>query len=600
ITASAGGKTATCQITVTKPEVPVVHVESVTLDKSDAQLEIGQTLALTATVLPENAADKTVIWQSTNPSIAQVDQSGKVTAVSSGLVTVTVTTTDGGKMAACELTVKTAFIAVESIAFEHDEYTAFLNDSYPLQVTVLPENATDKTITWSSSNPDIVSVTQDGIVTGLGDGKVTITARAGDKEATCTIIAIGSLQPPTEEYDGEENGHRYVDLGLPSGIKWATRNVGASSFEDYGGYYAWGETYTKSSYGNDNYSVEGKYSVGPDTLTELEPQDDAAHVIMGGNWYTPSREEMQELLDNCTFENVYEEGKGRYYKVISKINGKSLILPAGGRKVYNGDEYIGAVLLYWTSSVRADRASEAWSLNTYNIDVVVDPKPRFAGCPIRAITGRPVVAVESISLDKTHVDLHPNEQITLTAAVLPENATDKSVTWASTNPAIAEVDQQGTVTAKSVGTVTITATTNNGGKVAGCEVTVAPGIVAIQSVAIEPSSISMKVGETALFSIIVTPSNADVFSTRLIISGDSGVLKWGDTDGTQRSIVALSQGSAAVTVTLTGAGGEQLSATCNVTVIDDSSYIPVDYLVFEEPSIEMIVGDTRPLSVTIF
>ena len=599
ITATVDGKSATCKITVVKPEVPVVHVESVTLDKTDAQLEIGGTLTLTATVLPDDADDKSVEWKSSNPAIAEVDQSGKITAVSSGAVTITVTTIDGNKMAACELTVKTAFIPVESITFEHDEYIAHLNDSYPLQVTVLPENATDKTITWSSSNPDIVSVTQEGIVTGHGDGEVTITARAGDKEATCTIFAIGTPQPPTEQYDGEENGHRYVDLGLPSGIKWATRNVGAPSPEDYGGYYAWGETSTKSNYGTENYSVQGKYSMGQDNLTELLPADDAAHIVMGGNWYIPTREEVQELLDNCTFESI-DMKNGSGYKVVSKRNGKYFLLPAAGSITYDVEEYVGGVFFYWTSSVNADRASEAWNLNTYNNELVVDGRVRFRGCPIRAITGRPVVSVESVSLDQTHVDLHPNEQITLVATVLPENATDKSITWASTNPAIAEVDQQGNVTAKSVGTVTITATTTDGGKVAGCEVTVAPGIVAIQSVAIEPSSISMKVGETALFSIIVTPSNADVFSTRLIISGDSGVLKWGDMDGTQKSIVALSQGSAAVTVTLTGDGGERLSATCNVTVIEDPSYIPVDYLVFEEPSIEMIIGDTRSLSVTIF
>ncbi|MBQ3820854.1 MAG: Ig-like domain-containing protein, partial [Bacteroidales bacterium] len=454
------------------------------------------------------------------------------------------------------------------------------------------------------------------------------------------------------------------------------------------GYYAWGETSTKSNYGTENYSVQGKYSMGQDNLTELLPADDAAHIVMGGNWYIPTREEVQELLDNCTFESI-EMKNGSGYKVVSKRNGKYFLLPAAGSKTYDVEEYVGGVFFYWTSSVNADRASEAWNLNTYNNELVVDGRVRFRGCPVRAVTGRPVVSVESVSLDKTQASLYPDGRLTLTATVLPANAadisvvwtssnpsvaevdqsgnvtaksvgaatitvttndggkkatcevtvvertpdvipvesvmldrsslslrvgssehltatvlpasaTDKSITWASTNPAIAEVDQQGNVTAKSVGTVTITATTTDGGKVVGCEVTVAPGSVAIQSVAIEPSSISMKVGETALFSIIVTPSNADVFSTRLIISGDSGVLKWGDTDGTQRSIVALSQGSAAVTVTLTGAGGEQLSATCNVTVIYDSSYIPVDYLVFEEPSIEMIVGDTRPLSVTIF
>ncbi len=568
ITATVDGKSATCKITVVKPEVPVVHVESVTLDKTDAQLEIGGTLTLTATVLPDDADDKSVEWKSSNPAIAEVDRSGKVTAVSSGAVTITVTTIDGNKMAACELTVKTAFIPVESITFEHDEYIAHLNDSYPLQVTVLPENATDKTITWSSSNPDIVSVTQEGIVTGHGDGEVTITARAGDKEATCTIFAIGTPQPPTEQYDGEENGHRYVDLGLPSGIKWATRNVGAPSPEDYGGYYAWGETSTKSNYGTENYSVQGKYSMGQDNLTELLPADDAAHIVMGGNWYIPTREEMQELLDNCTFERV-DTGNGAGYKVTSKQNGKTIFLPAAGSKIFENEEYVGGVFFYWTSSVNADRASEAWNLNTYNNELVVDGRVRFRGCPVRAVTGRPVVSVESVSLDQTQASLYPDGRLILTATVLPENAADISVVWTSSNPAVAEVDQSGNVTAKSVGTATITVTTNDGGKKATCEVTVierTPDVVPVSSVTISKTILGLNPGGSEQLTATVLPENATDKSVRWASTNPSIA----NVDQTGR-VTANSVGTTTVTVTTTDGGKV---AACEVSVA--AVYVPVE------------------------
>ncbi len=600
ITASVDGKSASCAITVTKPEVPVVHVESVTVDKTDAHLQIGQSLELTATVLPDNADDKSVAWKSTNPEIAEVDQSGKVTAISSGTVTITVTAMDGDKVAACEITVSEVFVPVESVTFEHPELIVHKGDSYQINVIVLPENATNKTITWTSSDPSIASISQEGIITGLGDGRVVITAKAGDIEATCDIVAIDD-PVIIEDHDGEENGHYWVDLGLPSGIKWATCNVGAASAEDYGGYYAWGETLTKSAYRQENYSVQTKYSAGDDNLTQLLPEDDAAHVVMGGNWFTPTREEMQELLDNCTFERV-DMGNGAGYKVVSKKNGKTMLLPAAGSKIFENEEYVGGVFFYWTSSVKADLVSQAWNLNTYNNELVVDGMERFRGCPIRAVTGRAAVPVESIRLNKIQIfSMHPNDRITLVATVLPENAADKSVRWASTNPGIADVDQAGNVTAKSVGTVTITATTTDGGKVAGCEVTVKPAKVAIQSIAIAPSSVSMKVGETVMLKFIVAPPEADVYSTTAVITGDSGVLVFGTDDvSTQKTIVARSPGSAAVTVKVKGAGGEELSATCPVTVTEDTSYIPVDYLEFDQSHIELTIGDIRSLSVMVF
>ena len=144
--------------------------------------------------------------------------------------------------------------------------------------------------------------------------------------------------------DGEINGHGYVDLGLPSGTLWATCNVGAITPEGYGDYYAWAETWPKYYYKWDNYkycvngfssltkycySSEYGYNGYTDNLNELEREDDAASVIWGGLWRTPTYEEYMELAQHTTSESTTLKGiNGR--KLTAK-NGKSLFFPYAGR-----------------------------------------------------------------------------------------------------------------------------------------------------------------------------------------------------------------------------------------------------------------------------
>ena len=158
------------------------------------------------------------------------------------------------------------------------------------------------------------------------------------------------------------NGYEYVDLGLPSGIMWATHNVGAAKPEEYGGYYAWGETEEKEDYSlqtyiwcNGSYDSLTKYctdsSYGTvDNKTVLDLEDDVAHVKWGGSWRMPTRAEQDELCKNCTWTWTTQNGVNGY-KVTSKTNGNSIFLPAAG---YCDDmviEKIGYYGYYWTSSI---------------------------------------------------------------------------------------------------------------------------------------------------------------------------------------------------------------------------------------------------------
>ena len=160
-----------------------------------------------------------------------------------------------------------------------------------------------------------------------------------------------TLDDPT---DGTINGYAYVDLGLPSGLKWATCNVGASSPEDYGNYYAWGETTTKSTYIKDNSLTYGLsnsqlqsqgYIDGSGNLT---PSHDAATANWGGSWRMPTETELEELEDKCTWTWTTQNGvKGCK---LTGPNGNHIFLPAAGYRYGSSLYYDGDDGYYWSSS----------------------------------------------------------------------------------------------------------------------------------------------------------------------------------------------------------------------------------------------------------
>ena len=179
---------------------------------------------------------------------------------------------------------------------------------------------------------------------------------------------------------GTENGHVWVDLGLS--VKWATMNVGASSPEDYGSYFAWGETTTKSIYEWENYkygngSVETlnkyntRYSNGTvDRKTTLDLSDDAARQNWGGAWRMPTYDELEELRTQCSWTWITQNGVNGY-KVTSKTNGSSIFLPAAGGR-YDDVFDTGTDGYYWSSSLYTNDCYAAYLLKFYSYNVKWD------------------------------------------------------------------------------------------------------------------------------------------------------------------------------------------------------------------------------------
>lgn len=176
-----------------------------------------------------------------------------------------------------------------------------------------------------------------------------------------------------------------VDLGLPSGVLWATFNVGASAPEEFGDFYAWGEVTTKEIYNYENYTRDN-YGYGKDGV--LTPEHDVAHVKWGGEWRMPTRTELIELYKKCTWEwTTLNNVNG--YKVISKSNGASIFLPAAGYSFEGKLLEVNEGGNYWTSSYDSTPSQEynhTYGMDFYSNKVRYD----YSFGPSKGFSVRPV------------------------------------------------------------------------------------------------------------------------------------------------------------------------------------------------------------------
>ena len=286
-------------------------------------------------------------------------------------------------------------IMVTSITLNKTSLELELNDYERLTATVLPTNAANRSVTWTSSDENVATVIS-GFVEAVGEGTCTITCTAQDGsgvKATCAVTV------------GPIDTHEYVDLGLPSGTLWATCNIGADNPEDYGDYFAWGETtgykngktnfdwstykwcngsestLTKycndSSYGNNGFT---------DTLTELEPEDDAAYVNWGANWRMPSKEQFEELTNSSYTTTTWTTQNGVYgRKITSKSNGKSLFLPAAGSRNDTSLGNAGGYGYYWSRTLSARDPSGAYDLDVSSNYILPFSSDRYVGFTVRPV-----------------------------------------------------------------------------------------------------------------------------------------------------------------------------------------------------------------------
>ena len=174
-----GYKSSSLELTVNK-KPPVINVESISLDKTELNMLTGDRVALSATVLPDNAKNKSVTWSSSDESVATVNNRGRVTAAGAGTATITATSVDGGFTATCTINVIQKIVPVVGVSLNTDELEINVGGTSSLVATVLPINATNKGVSWNSTDPNVATVSDDGVVTAISAGETIITVTTSD------------------------------------------------------------------------------------------------------------------------------------------------------------------------------------------------------------------------------------------------------------------------------------------------------------------------------------------------------------------------------------------------------------------------------------
>ena len=226
VTTDDGSKIGTCLVTVSARPVSATGL---TLDRSEIELAVGESLRLVATVTPAEATDQNLDWSSENPAVAAVGPDGHVSAISPGITTVTVRTEDGSLSASCTVRVVPPYVPVRAVVLNKSTIGLLVGGREVLYATVLPENATNKAVSWSSADSSVAPVTPGvalvrssaGTVLGLGEGRTTVTATAADggASASCSVL-VSSVPIPVEAVSLDRSA---LDLEVGEAVRLVAR-----------------------------------------------------------------------------------------------------------------------------------------------------------------------------------------------------------------------------------------------------------------------------------------------------------------------------------------------------------------------------------------
>lgn len=440
---------------------------------------VDQKRLLTAAVIPQVASDNAVVWNSDNTSIVTVDPStGEITGVAVGTATITATTNDGGFTDVCVVTVQAeaVIILVQEIVVSPTSKDLTVDQNVQLTATVSPVDADDASVIWSSSHPAIASVSATGLVNGLAEGQATITATANDasgKSATSTISVINMVEKSIEFDDRNKYLNATYVVGEEINVT-CSFNAGTGKVLDNTGVTFWFRQVQADWVGItkdikvSDLSASGKSSgtaKATISLADALPSDQ-----IGTDFY-------------FLWITITPEGEAQYgiptgvnpVKVVAgapiSVTGVSL-----SRSTATVDVGANVSLTATVTPSNATNRNVIWSSSnaaiasvsngvvtgvaegTATITATTADGAKTATCTVTV--NKPIVAVSSISLDLSSVEVKLSETFTFQPTVLPENATDKTITWQSSNTSVATI-ANGVVTPVSVGQTTITATSNN-------------------------------------------------------------------------------------------------------------------------------------------
>jgi uncharacterized protein YjdB len=517
----AGGAASTCTLTVIR------LASGITLNMTEAELYTGETQKLEATAAPEDASDKTVTWSTSDETIATVHSTGTVTAVKAGSAVIKATANDGsGVYASCTVTVKQY---ANGITLREDNLTLYLGETFGLTAAVKPDDASDKTVAWTTSDDTIATVDSDGKVTALnvGSAVITATANGGSKvSAQCQVTVKKHVTGITLNkniavlYTGETEKLETTvtpDDASDKTVTWSTSNGTIATVDATG-------TVTARKAGSAVIKATANDGSGVYAACTVTVKQYAAGITLSSNSLTIYIGETSGLTAAVKPADTSD-------KTVAWSTSDGTVATVGSNGMVTALKTGSAVI-----TATANGGSKV-----------------FAQCQVtvkKRVTG--------ITLNSNSAVLYTGEMAALAATVLPDDASNKTITWSTSNASVAAVNASGTVTALKAGSAVIRATANDGsGIYAQCTVTVKQRITGITLSAV---SITIYLGKTAELAADVQPADASNKSVTWATSNGASVAV--DASGV---ISGLKEGTAAVTATANDGSGA--SAVCNVTVI---------------------------------
>lgn len=309
---------------VTLKAVPVTKI---TLNKTSMTVETGKTAELTATVAPASASAKTLTWRSSNTAVATVSGSGVVTGMKKGTATITATSINGVK-ATCSITVTDVPVAVTGIKLDRGYLTLNQGNSERLAATITPSNATDKSVTWKSSNTRVATVSSSGMVTAQSEGRATITATASNgKTASCDVtvepavevryVTVSPRSLTLEEGKSKSlSASVYPDDAADQSVSWSSSNTSVATVSRSGVVTAvsQGSARITATSGNGKYdycNVTVKASTVPPAFSTPKLNSNYGPMTFTSYYASSGRVHYQSVISDLTFTKAVLSSSGR-------------------------------------------------------------------------------------------------------------------------------------------------------------------------------------------------------------------------------------------------------------------------------------------------
>ena len=530
---------------------------SVSLNKTAMGIYVGYGRRLTATVLPADTDDKTVTWTSSNPKVARVSKNGYVLGVSNGKAVITCTTNTGGLIAKCAVSVVTK---TEGVKLNKTKATIYTTKKFTLVPTVLPATASNKNVTWKSSNTKVATVSSKGVVTGVGSGYATITCTTvnSSKEESCLVKVVKKKEVSSISL----NKSRLNLYKGYTGQLQATVSPSNATFKNV----KWSSSDTKVATVDSNGKVKA-IGAGTATITCKSVDNPLVKTTCMVKVYIKTT----GVKLNKTSVTLYEGQFGKLVPTVSPSN-------ASVKSVKWRSQDTSIAIVSRNGTLKGVKAG-----TTYVTCTTV--KGGFvAKCKI---TVTKVVKSTAVKLNKTTITINDGTTAQLSATVSPSSASSKAVTWTSSNTKVVKVYSNGKIYAVNPGKATITCKTKDTGKTAKCVVTVKA--VVPTSVKLSKATVNINYNKTLQLSATVYPSNATNKAVKWTSSDPSVV--YVNTNGV---IKGLKPGKSAV-ISCTTVSGKKI-AKCTVKV----NPIKVTKVTLNRTSATIAPGKTITIVPTVY